>query len=61
MAKRKKRLERGINSLKEQIRIHEEKRKKAEKEGKLELKEYYEKEIDNLKKIILKKEKLLKK
>ena len=61
MAKRKKRLERGINSLKEQIRIHEEKRKKAEKEGNLELKEYYEKEIDNLKKIILKKEKLLKK
>ena len=61
MVKRKKRLEKGINSLKEQIRIHEEKREKAEKEGSLELKEYYEKEINSLKKILISKEKLLKK
>ena len=44
--KRKKRLEKGIESLKEQIRIHEEKRKEAIAQGKLELADYYEKEIE---------------
>lgn len=45
MTKRKKRLEKGIESLKEQIRIHEQKRKEAIAQGKLELSNYYEKEI----------------
>ena len=44
--KRKKRLEKGVESLKEQIRIHEEKRKDAIAQGKLELADYYEKEIE---------------
>ena len=45
MTNRKKRLKKGIESLNEQIRIHEEKRKKAEKEGLDELVNYYNKEI----------------
>ena len=44
--KRKKRLEKGVESLKEQIRIHEEKRKDAIAQGKLELADYYEKGIE---------------
>jgi hypothetical protein len=45
MTNRKKRLQKGIESLEEQIRIHEEKRQKAIEEGKIELAGYYEKEI----------------
>lgn len=45
MTNRKKRLQKGINSLNKQIKIHEEKRKQAIKEGKIELAEYYDKEI----------------
>lgn len=47
MVKRKKRLERGIESLKEQIEIHEQKREDAIAQGKLELADYYEKEIES--------------
>ena len=47
MVKRKKRLEKGIKSLREQIRVHEQKRKEAIAQGKLELAEYYEKEIES--------------
>ena len=50
MAKRKKRLEKGIESIREQIKIHEDKRKMAEGEGKAELVDYYEKEIEGLEK-----------
>ena len=46
--KRKKRLEKGIESLGEQIVLHKEKRKKALDEGEEELARYYEKEIDQL-------------
>ena len=42
---RKKRLQKGIESLREQIKIHEEKRKIAEKEGLIELVRYYDKEL----------------
>ena len=47
MVKRKKRLERGIESLKEQIEIHEQKREDAIAQGKLELADYYGKEIES--------------
>ncbi len=47
--KRKKRLEKGIKSLKEQVKIHEEKLKKVNKEGIIERMSYYEKEIKNIK------------
>lgn len=45
MTNRKKRLQKGIKSLDEQIKIHEEKRKQAIEEGKIELADYYDKEI----------------
>lgn len=45
MTNRKKRLEKGIESLQEQIDIHEEKKKVAEESGNLELVDYYTKEI----------------
>jgi len=51
----------GIESIGEQIKIHEKKRDKAEKEGKIELKEYYGKEISELKKTKEKKEEMLEK
>ncbi|WP_456329258.1 hypothetical protein [Archaeoglobus sp.] len=45
MAKRKKRLKKGMESLLDVIAEHEEKKKKAEEEGDWFLVEYYEKEI----------------
>ena len=45
MTNRKKRLQKGIESLDKQIKIHEEKRKQAIEEGKIELADYYDKEI----------------
>jgi len=48
MPKRKKRLKKGIESLKEQIELHKEKRRQALEEGKLELANYYEGEIEDL-------------
>jgi phage shock protein A len=45
MTNRKKRLEKGINSLQEQIDIHQEKKKTAEELGNTELADYYTKEI----------------
>lgn len=56
MAKRKKRLEKGIESLEEQKRIHKEKRKQAEELGDEELVRYYDKEIDKFEKEKAKKE-----
>lgn len=50
MVNRKKRLKKGIESLTEQIEIHKEKREKAQKEGNLELAEYYNSEIEGLEK-----------
>lgn len=49
MAKRKKRLEKGIGSLGEQIEYHREKKKLAEELGQEELVAYYDKEIESLK------------
>lgn len=47
---RKKRLEKGIKSIEEQIEFHESKLKEAEKAGEEELIEYYHKDIIRLKK-----------
>lgn len=46
MVNRKKRLQKGVESLNEQIKLHEEKKRKAEEEGNIELADYYEKEIE---------------
>jgi glucosamine-6-phosphate deaminase len=48
MVNRKKRLRKGIGSLQKQIELHEQKLKQAEKEGRLELAGYYEKEIKKI-------------
>jgi len=50
MVNRKKRLQKGIESLEKQIRLHEEKLRKAEEEDNIGLTEYYRKEIDAKKK-----------
>lgn len=61
MTNRKKRLKKGIESLEKQIKLHEEKLNEAKKEGKIELTDYYEKEIDVKKKDIEEKKRLLEK
>ena len=58
---RKKRLQRGIESLEKQIKLHEEKLKKAEEEDNIELARYYKKEINAKKKDKEEKERLLEK
>ena len=50
MAKRKKRLEKSIDSLEKQKALHEIKRKIAEELGQEELVEYYSKEIKSFEK-----------
>ena len=50
MVNRKKRLQKGIESLEKQIQLHEEKLKRAEQEDNIELADYYKKEIDAKKK-----------
>ena len=47
---RKKRLEKGIESIEEQIKIHELKLKEAEEAGEEELADYYHKDIARLEK-----------
>jgi len=59
MVKREKRLQRGIESLEEQKRIHEEKRKKARELGEEELVRYYDKEIKKFEKEKEKKQDIL--
>lgn len=56
MTNRKKRLKKGITSLKEQIEYHREKREQAEREGNIELEEYYRKEIKHLENAVERKE-----
>ena len=57
--KRKKRLEKSIESLKERIAEHEIKLKEAKEQGKEELATYYEGEIATLKREEQKRETLL--
>ena len=61
MVNRKKRLQKGIESLEKQIKIHEEKLKKAEEEDNIELAGYYKKEINAKKRDKEEKERLLEK
>ena len=58
---RKKRLEKGIKSIEEEIKNHEEKMIKSREDGKLELYDYYIKEIKGLKKTKERKEKQINK
>lgn len=55
---RKKRLEKGIKSIEEEIEKHEQKRAYAKEEGSLELADYYDKEIKGLIKTKERKKKL---
>jgi len=48
--KRKKRLEKGIESIEGQIKIHESKLKEAEESGEEELVDYYRKDLARLEK-----------
>lgn len=57
--KRKKRLEKGIESLEEQKIIHLHKREEAEELGEEELVRYYDKEIEKFEKEKVKKEEKL--
>ena len=57
--KRKKRLIRGISSLEEQKKIHQEKKEKAKEEGNYELAKYYEKELEKFEKEVSKKKEFL--
>ena len=50
MTSREKRLEKGIESLKKQIEIHEEKKKIAKELGQEELTKYFDKEIESFRK-----------
>lgn len=59
MVKREKRLKKGISSIEEQIKIHEEKMKEANADENLDLEGYYKKEIEGLKKAKDRKEKIL--
>lgn len=59
MTNRKKRLQKGIGSLQEQIDLHEKKKEGAEDEGNLELVDYYEKEIRAKEETLRKKQEIL--
>ena len=61
MVNRKKRLKKGIESIKKQIELHEEKKKGAEVEDNIELVDYYTKEIESMKKDKEEKERMLEK
>lgn len=61
MTNRKKRLQKGIESIERQIQLHEEKLNKAEKEDSIELAGYYRKEIAAKKKDMEEKRRILKK
>ena len=61
MTSRKKRLQKGVDSLEKQIKLHEEKLRKAEKEDNIELAEYYKKEIAAKKKDNEEKQRILNK
>ena len=61
MVKRKKRLEKGIKSIEEQIRLHEIKREEATEKGKAELVGYYDGELSRLKNVKEKKRKQMEK
>ena len=59
MANRKKRLQKGIESLGKQIKLHEDKLNKAEEDENIELANYYKKEIEAKKKDKKEKQRML--
>ncbi len=59
MANRKKRLQKGIESIEKQIELHEEKLSKAEDGDNMELAQYYRKELIGKKKDKDEKQRLL--
>ena len=59
MPKRRKRLRKGIESIREQIGIHREKMRQAEKAGNIGLVNYYEKEIESMEAALMKKQSAL--
>ena len=61
MANRKKRLQKGIESLGKQIKLHEGKLNKAEEDDNIELANYYRKEISAKKHDKEEKERMLRK
>ncbi|MBI2652176.1 hypothetical protein HYX00_01815 [Candidatus Woesearchaeota archaeon] len=61
MVNRKKRLQKGVKSIEKQIKLHEEKLRKSEKEDNIELAEYYRKEIAAKKKDKEEKQRILNK
>jgi len=61
MTNRKKRLKRGIESLGKQIELHKEKLMQAQAQGMPDLENYYEKEIESLKRRKKNKEDILEK
>jgi len=56
---RKKRLKKGVDSIEEQIDIHEKKKEAARKEGRIELEDYYGRELRKLRGVRDYKKKLL--
>jgi len=61
MVNRKKRLASGIESLKRRLDEHKIKLEKAKKDNKVELVDYYEKELENLEIYMERKRKILEK
>lgn len=59
MVNRKKRLQKGIESIEKQIKLHEEKLMKTGKEGNIELTADYKKEIIAKKEDLKKKQRIL--
>ena len=59
--RRKKKAKKGLISLEKQIKIHEEKLKKAKEDGNWGLESYYEKEIMAKKRDLEKKKRILEK
>jgi peptidoglycan hydrolase CwlO-like protein len=59
MPKRSKRLKKGIESIRDQIELHKQKLRAAQKSGNIGLSDYYEKEIESLEAAIRKKQKIL--
>ena len=58
MVRRRKRLEKGIESISKQIDLHEKKMADAFGEDNLDLEKYYEKEIKALRKVTERKKKM---
>jgi hypothetical protein len=61
MPKRRKRLRKGIGSIRGQIEVHKGKLKAAERSGNIGLADYYEKEIESLESALRKKQGILSK